>query len=318
MDSIGKSHEPRTRLVLGVSKMVWDSSTQDFRLERGMFLKRNELPHRAYVVYTLKKPDDEYLYQVKVDWMVYKNPTLRSFNNQYSYWKDYCEAKPFVKKLKTAPTPAEKLYKRQTTSQKILSTSKADKAKFKKKIVRRSELDNDETLKPTSDGVTPIAVGPGFAFFILEDPVDGKYGVLMVQSFDTNEYENWFKNMRKGFKKLITEGITRLSIDLSSNYGGVLCLAYSLISVLSPHPTLPFPAIKYTFGTRVIPNDSLMQFSKCVDEAGIKGSPFKIQSFNNLTCRCDFADQVIWSTGEEVKPKAVGGFARDIPCSVHF
>lgn len=295
---IGKSRAGSTRDLLGYSRLFFESSIQDFRLDRGLYLKRINIPNNSYMIYTLKMPNTDNVVEIKVPWMVYKNPTLATFKDQYSYWDKNCEANHFTRIAKGMTTKA--LQKRSPGTMKPYFAN----------IRKRSRVQKRSTaFRATIDGITPIALGPGFAFFILNDVKYGDYGVLVIHTFDAPDTESWFKNMRIGFTTLMDKGITRLLLDLTGNSGGMLCLAYSLLGVLSPSPVYPYPATEFTYGTRAVPTDSLERIATCVDEAKIKVSPFKLQSFTNLVTRTEFPDGYNWGSESEVKPKFLNGLS---------
>lgn len=298
MEFFGKSHSFYTRCLLGLSRLFFDSPSGDFRLDRGFFLKRTIVPNREYVIYSLKKPDSDYVYEISVNWLVFTNPGLIEFDNQYQYWGRNCEAKPFAKVAKK--TPDTTLLRRDVQQAKAIKLKK----RTENGLIKRGQ--NDYAV--TSDGTLPISIGPGFAFFIMNNVHKGKYGVLIIQTFDVTDMDCWFSNMQKGFLKLIDNGIKKLVLDLTGNSGGVLCLAYSLLGVLSPSKVYPFPATKNIYGTRTSPTDTLVKISKCATEAGVKVTPFKIQSFTNLTSRMDFPADASWESDSEVKPKIMNGF----------
>ena len=300
--NVGKSREDRTRFKLGFSSPYWDTNAQDFRWDRGLFLKRTSIPNRPYMIFTLRKPDSDYFFDVKIPWLIFKNPSLIEFQDQTTYWKRNCQAKKFVQKLKK-PVVLRRAAPVKSEGVRLLNRQQQTTPK-------KQELQPRATgFKTTAEGVTPVLLGPGFAFFILDDPTTGEYGILLIQTFDVADMEGWFTNMRAGFKLLIQKGVKSLILDLTGNFGGVLCLAYSLLGVLSPSDTQPFPATKYTYGTRTVPSKTLISMSKCIDEVGIKGSPFSLKSFRSLNANREFNETESWLTDSNTISKIVAGFS---------
>ncbi|KAI9226946.1 MAG: hypothetical protein DHS80DRAFT_24717 [Piptocephalis tieghemiana] len=136
----------------------------------------------------------------------------------------------------------------------------------------------DEMLSLLKNITTPIVSGPGFGFFLLDDPVT--VGVLAISTFDGTNSGLWMQQMAKGLRAFVKAGVKKLILDLTGNGGGTTCLSTILAALLDPAPDMPFPTPRMPFFTNLLVGSAVSQMGKAAASIGTQ-SPFLLTAYGN-------------------------------------
>lgn len=224
---VGQSKDPHTRLARTMAYRYWDD--QDYTYNRGAFSLRDSVPKGQNVTYTFKLNKNDKPIKVSVPWRAILTNLRQSmdsdtpFTSAQTYHSRYCIALPL--NIPSAP------YIKRTEADASASNVTQSSA-FKSNTADVSSEEPKAVGWPRPD--TPVAKGPGFAFFLSRQST--KAGVLVISSFPSIDPGKWIEAMLNGFNTLEQYGVQRLILDLSNNEGGDGCLANFLISLFNPSP----------------------------------------------------------------------------------
>jgi hypothetical protein len=246
----GRSKIQPTRISRTYAFRYWDSDAMEFMFDRGGFSKRNVLPAKDAIEYTLKSIITNEIKVVNVPWRVFAT-TQMQFTDKASYWNAYCAPKAALQKpvIRTADAVNA------ADDQMGESRTKVDDAVSSSQLFGRAILNvtinSLDTLVPvTYNGKAysfkvrnlppqaPLVVGPGFAFFLFNVHKKRRSGILTISTFQipNNKVALWYSKMREGFLLFRKLGVKRIMLDLSNNGGGLICLAIALTALLDPDP----------------------------------------------------------------------------------
>ncbi|RKP12865.1 hypothetical protein BJ684DRAFT_20616 [Piptocephalis cylindrospora] len=147
-----------------------------------------------------------------------------------------------------------------------------------------SSEEMNEMMASLKNISTPILSGPGFGFFLLDDPISG--GILSISTFNGGDNDQgdvqglWLQQMAKGMETFKRFGVKKLILDLTNNGGGTTCLSSVLSALLDPAPDMPFPTSRMPFFTNLLVSPVVEQISKSAIASNTY-SPFLVTSYIN-------------------------------------